>query len=91
MDSQPSFVEENAAEVIHSVPTQKQMSEAILDAFQETSVDVLNREVRLQDKLDVDALDGLGWTRASSLRLEFTLWEHRVEIRPETIRLYERS
>lgn len=91
MDGTSWLVEEQTPDEIHSVAPQEEISEAILEAFEERSVELLDREVQLQDKVDVDALNALDWDHGSSVRLGFTLWDHRVVVRPEAVRLYELS
>lgn len=91
MDRPPGHVDDHSPDVVHSVDPQERISQAILAAFQKCSVEPLEREVRLQDKLDVDALNALDWDHGSSVRLGFSLWNHRVVVRPEAVRLYELS
>lgn len=52
---------------------------------------MLDREVRLQAKLEVDAFNALDWIQARPVRLEFTLWEHQVIVQPDTMGLDELS
>lgn len=62
------------------------VSEQLLLVFDRIGVDTLGRRPVLQEAVDADALDSVGW--GSTTTVSFELWDHWVRITPHVIEVY---
>lgn len=74
--------------VCYSIREMEDPSEAVVNAFMATNVDVFDRETRLQDWIETDALDGMDWSSDVPLVLQTRIWERPVTITDEEVRIY---
>lgn len=74
--------------VRYSIDSGETVSEAIVCAFAILGVDVFERETRLQDWVDVGALEGFAWESARALYVSTQIWDHQVVVTADDVRIY---
>lgn len=74
--------------VSYSVSSGEEMSEAIVNAFHAANVDVFEKPTQLVDWINADVFETLQWTSDRPLSLSTRIWDHRVVLTPEEVRIY---
>lgn len=81
---------ENALDlqVAYSREPDEEMSEAVVNAFLALDIDVFDKQTRLDDWIDTDIFRTLEWHAHRPLSLCVRIWDHRVTLTSEEIRIY---
>lgn len=74
--------------VRYSIESDEGMSEAVVNAFLAAGVDAFDRSTQLVDWVNADALENLSWSSDRPLYLCTRVWDHRVVMTPEEVRIY---
>lgn len=74
--------------VVYSLGSSESTTDAVLAAFEHSSVDIGEREATLYDQIDDIGLDGLFDRGDRELRLTTRLWDRPVVITPEQVVVY---
>lgn len=64
------------------------MTEAVLNAFDATEVDVYEEDTQLVDWINADVFERLDWSSDQPLYLCTRIWDHAVVMTPEEVRIY---
>lgn len=72
----------------YAIDRDETVPEAIVNAFSVTDVEVFDGATTLQDWIDRDALERLGWQDDPHLRLSTRIWDHHVVITSEAVRIF---
>lgn len=74
--------------VQYSLGPDEEMAEAVVGAFIKAGVDVFSKPTTLVDWINPDVLKHLDWTPDGPLYLSTRIWDHRVVITAEEVRIY---
>jgi hypothetical protein len=74
--------------VAYSPDSQEEMIEAVVNAFLAADVDVFEKPTALKDWVDPEILSTPQWSSRRSLYLCLRVWDHRVVITPDEVRIY---
>lgn len=75
--------------VKYSLSSEEDMSEAVVNAFLAAGVDVWGRPTQLVDWIEADVLENISWTSNRLLYVCTRIWDHRVVMTPEEVRIYK--
>lgn len=76
--------------VRHSIDSEEEMIEAVVDAFLAAGVDVYERPTTLGEETGSDIFE-LQWSSGRPLYLCTQIWDHLVVMTPEEVRIYVSS
>jgi len=74
--------------VRYSLSNDEDMVEAVMNAFDAAHINVYDRPTQLVDWINADVLEHLHWTSDRPLYLCTRIWDHRVVMTPEEVRIY---
>ncbi|WP_256301650.1 hypothetical protein [Haloarchaeobius salinus] len=74
--------------VRHSIDSEEEMTEAVVDAFLAAGVDVYDRPTTLAGWIDPDVFETLQWSSSRPLYLGTLIWDHYVVITPDQVAIY---
>jgi len=74
--------------VDYSISSGEEMSEAIINAFHAANIDVFEKSTQLNDWVDADVFESIHWTADRPLYLSTRIWDRRVVITSEEVRIY---
>lgn len=77
--------------VAYSYSGEEEIGEAIVNAFLAAHIDVFEKSTRLVDWINADVFNELEWSADRQLYLSTRIWDHRVVITAEEVRIYTRS
>lgn len=77
--------------VSYSLDAGEEMTEAVVNAFLAANIDVFDEPTRLVDWINADVFDDLQWSSGRPLYLCTRIWDHRVVMTAEEVRIYARS
>lgn len=75
--------------VSYSVESDEEMTEAVVGAFIEAGIDVFSESTTLMDWINPDVLENLEWNADQPLYLSTLIWDYRVVITAEEVRIYQ--
>ena len=83
------FDEEELSLIVRQpIDSDEEMGEAVVDAFLAAGVDVYERPTTLAEWIDPDVFETLQWSSGRPLYLCTQIWDHRVVMTPEEVRIY---
>ena len=89
MSALPPLDEEELSLLVRqSIGSEEEIGEAVVDAFVAVGVDVYERPTTLAEWIDPDVFETLQWSSGRPLYLCTQIWDHRVVITPEEVRIY---
>ena len=74
--------------VRHSVGDHEEMVEAVVDAFIVAGIDVFSKCTTLTEWINPDVFEQLDWSSERLLYLSTIIWDHRVVLTAEEVRVY---
>ena len=74
--------------VRYSLGPDEEMAEAVVGAFGEAGINVFSKPTTLANWINPDVLEELEWTPNGPLYLSTRIWDHRVVITAEEVRIY---
>lgn len=77
--------------VSYTLDGDEDMSVAIVDAFHAANIDVFEKETQLEDWVNADVGEDIAWDSDRPQYLCTEIWDHRVVITADEIRLYTSS
>lgn len=77
--------------VAYSPSSDEEMCEAVVNAFLAAGIDVFEKPTQLVDWINADVFDDLQWSSNRPLYLSTRIWDHRVVITADEIRIYTPS
>ncbi|MFC7186620.1 hypothetical protein [Halorubrum yunnanense] len=84
----PLDKEEFSLLVRKSIGSEEEIGEAVVDAFLAAGVDVYERPTTLANWINPDVFETLQWSSGRPLYLGMQIWDHRVVMTPEEVRIY---
>lgn len=72
----------------YSVESDEEMAEAVIAAFNEAGIDVFSLGTTLTDWINPDVFEQLDWSSDRPLYLSTIIWDHRVVLTAEEVRVY---
>lgn len=72
----------------YSVESDEEMAEAVIAAFNEAGIDVFSLCTTLTDWINPDVFEQLDWSSDRPLYLSTIIWDHRVVLTAEEVRVY---
>ena len=72
----------------YSVESDEEMAEAVIAAFNEAGIDVFSKCTTLTDWINSDVFEQLDWSSDRPLYLSTIIWDHRVVLTAEEVRVY---
>lgn len=92
MDTLPLLNEGDMSLLVrYSLEGDEEMTEAVVSAFLAADVDVYERSTQLVDWINAEVFENLEWTSDRPLYLCTRIWDHRVVMTPEEVRIYQSS
>lgn len=89
MGSVPLLNESDLGLVVrYSLDSEESMTEAVVNAFRAAGVDVYERDTQLVDWVDAEVFESIEWSSDRPLYLSTRIWDHRVVVTPEEVRIY---
>jgi hypothetical protein len=70
------------------IGSEDEITEVIVRAFEAVQIDVFDKPTVLDDWVDTDVFVDLNWDRDYPIYLSTIIWDHRVIIASEQIRIY---
>ncbi len=64
------------------------VAESIVSAFRSIDFRTESQPTVLNDWINCDCLDELGWDENESLRVSTTIWSHPIRITPDAVTIY---
>jgi len=74
--------------VAYSVGSGEEMTEAIVNAFHAADIAVFEKPTQLNDWVNADVFESIQWISDRPLYLSTRLWNQRVVITHEEVRIY---
>lgn len=74
--------------VTYPIGADEEIAEAVVYAFEAIDIDVFEKSTQLNDWINTDAFAALGFDAGRPLYLSTRIWDHRVVITAEEIRIY---
>lgn len=74
--------------VSYSLGSGEEMSDAIVNAFHAANIDVFEKPTTLVDWVNADLFEALEWDSGHPTHLSTRIWDHRVVITAEEVRIY---
>ena len=74
--------------VRHSIDSEEEMIEAVVDAFLAAGVDAYDRPTTLAEWIDPDVFETLQWSSSRPLYLGTLILDHEVVITPDQVAIY---
>lgn len=85
----PRFNERELSLLVrYSLETDQEMAVAVVHAFIEAGIDVFSKPTTLVDWINTDVIEHLQWTSDQPLYLSTRIWDHRVVLTAEEVRIY---
>ena len=89
MSSLTPFDEEEFSLLVRkSIGSEEGTGEAVVDAFLAAGVDVYELPTTRAEWIDPDIFETLQWSSGRPLYLCTQIWDHRVVMAPEEVRIY---
>lgn len=89
MSSLPRLNEEELDLLVsYSISRGEEMSEAVIEAFLAGKIDVFEKPTTLVDWVNVEVFEDIQWTSDRPVYLSTRIWNHRVVMTAEEIRIY---
>lgn len=77
--------------VSYSISSDEQLTEAVVNAFQAANIDVYGQPTFLIDWMNPDVFESIQWTSGAPVYFSTRIWDHRVVITAEEVRIYASS
>jgi hypothetical protein len=74
--------------VSFDLDSEVEITEGIVAAFEASQIDVFNKSTVLQDWIEPAAYRSINWNRPHPVYLSTVIWDHRVVISENQIRIY---